>query len=109
MSTTDKPHRFWIQPGLTIVSLITNVVLAISLFNAKTELDQQNARPRLQHIGALHQFPAQGGLRTIRLKNFSSRQDAVITSLEYIVRDKEFLDCIKKRHPNENWPPALST
>jgi hypothetical protein len=105
--TKDKPYRFWLPLVMDIFKFGVGIYLTVGLFALTQELAMQDAAPQLDAIGVGIGEPNKDKLKTIRLKNLSTKQDAVVTGLEYLVSDKHVVECIKKRHPFvKNQPPA---
>ena len=100
----SRASSWWFE----VLKLVVPVLIAAGSFYAGMRFSELQAQPRLEPIaGELPQFPAADRFLTIRLKNLSSRQDAVITGIDFVVTNKEFLDRVKSRIPFEAGPPRI--
>jgi len=103
----------WLRDGIPswfeILKLGVGIALTVVLAYLTQTIAFEQAQPKVVLIGRLPQFPGDDHVRTIRIKNISSRQDAVVTGIEFIVAKRIFLDRIDKRDKfAANTPPAPS-
>ena len=107
-SGDDPGYRFWFPSVLDVVRFFVEVAIAFGIFYLGIQISRQEAQPNVKHVGSVAQFPAEDRYMTIRLKNLSTRQDAEVTRIEYVITYPEFLERIDKRYEFvENMPPGL--
>lgn len=105
---TSSNWQYWLSFFLDVLKFIAEAVIAIGIFYFGYQLNQEEAQPKLKQIGSITQFAGGDNRMTIRLKNYSTRQDAILTRIEYVVTDPQILQLVNKRRTFvKNSPPPL--